>query len=224
MSSRLFVGGLAWATTDESLRSAFERFGDVTDAKVITDRETGRSRGFGFVTFADGEQATQAIQQMDGADLDGRAIRVNEARERGAGGGGGFERRGPPSGGYERTSSPPRDSNPGGYSGGGGGGGGYAGGGGASRGYGGGGGGGYGGGGGGGYGGGGGGGYAGGGGGGGGTGGAPGSAPDEKAGRKRHNGGGQRRNQRQDGEGRPAVSGRKGGGRRKGEDSWDKEW
>jgi hypothetical protein len=93
MSKKLFVGGLSWNTSDEGLRASFERYGEVTDAKVITDRETGRSRGFGFVTFADGEAATAAVAQMDGADLDGRTIRVNEAEDRprtgGAGGGGG---------------------------------------------------------------------------------------------------------------------------------------
>ncbi len=89
MSKKLFVGGLSWGTDDNSLRDAFEQFGEVTDAKVITDRDTGRSRGFGFVTFADDSAAEEAIQQMDGKQLDGRAIRVNEANERPAGGGGG---------------------------------------------------------------------------------------------------------------------------------------
>ncbi len=82
MSKKLFVGGLAWATTDESLREAFESFGEVTEAKVITDRETGRSRGFGFVTFTDDGAAREAMDGMDGASLDGRSIRVNEAQER----------------------------------------------------------------------------------------------------------------------------------------------
>lgn len=89
MGNKLFVGGLAWATTDDSLRSAFEQFGEVAEAKVITDRDTGRSRGFGFVTFADGDAAGNAIQEMDGKQLDGRSIRVNEAQERQRGGGGG---------------------------------------------------------------------------------------------------------------------------------------
>ena len=74
MSKKLFVGGLAWATTSESLRKAFEVYGDVAEAKVITDRETGRSRGFGFVTMTNA-----AIAAMDGKELDGRAVRVNEA-------------------------------------------------------------------------------------------------------------------------------------------------
>jgi len=92
MPKRLFIGGLSWGTDDEGLRIAFERFGELDDAKVITDRETGRSRGFGFVTFADEAAATTAMAEMDGAELDGRAIRVNEAHERQprGGGGGGF--------------------------------------------------------------------------------------------------------------------------------------
>jgi RNA recognition motif-containing protein len=94
MSKKLFVGGLSWDTSDQSLRAAFERYGDVTDAKVITDRDSGRSRGFGFVTLAEASAATEAMSQMDGADLDGRTIRVNEANERpprgGGGGGGGY--------------------------------------------------------------------------------------------------------------------------------------
>ena len=79
MSQKLFVGGLSWDTNDDSLRAAFERFGDVTEAKVISDRDTGRSRGFGFVTFSDANAAGEAIAQMDGKELDGRSIKVNEA-------------------------------------------------------------------------------------------------------------------------------------------------
>lgn len=89
MSKKLFVGGLSWDTNDASLQSAFEQFGAVTDAKVITDRETGRSRGFGFVTFADAADGEAAISSMDGATLDGRQIRVNAAQDRGDAGGGG---------------------------------------------------------------------------------------------------------------------------------------
>lgn len=88
MSKKLFVGGLAWATTDESMRAAFEAFGVVSDAKVILDRETGRSRGFGFVTFDEEAAAAEALQNMNGASLDGRTIRVDQATERGGGGGG----------------------------------------------------------------------------------------------------------------------------------------
>ena len=82
MGNRLFVGGLAWATSDDSLRGAFEAFGPVTDAKVIMDRETGRSRGFGFVTFESEADAESAKASMDGAQLDGRSIRVDVAQER----------------------------------------------------------------------------------------------------------------------------------------------
>ncbi len=94
MGNKLFVGGLAWATTDDSLRNAFEAFGTVTDAKVITDRETGRSRGFGFVTFSSNDEAANAINEMNDSNLDGRTIRVNEAQERSRGGGGGGGRGG----------------------------------------------------------------------------------------------------------------------------------
>jgi RNA recognition motif-containing protein len=85
----LFVGGLAWATTDEGLRQAFESHGEIAEAKVIVDRDTGRSRGFGFVTFTDAAHAQAAISTMDGSDLDGRSICVNEAQQRSGGGGGG---------------------------------------------------------------------------------------------------------------------------------------
>jgi len=108
MSTKVFVGGLAWATTDEGLRAAFEEYGEVTEAKVITDRDTGRSRGFGFVTFTTSEAKDDAIAKMDGANLDGRSIRVNEALEqqrrgrgpRGGGGGGGGYRGGGGGGGW----------------------------------------------------------------------------------------------------------------------------
>ncbi len=89
MSKKLFVGSLAWATTDDGLRDAFERFGEVIEAKVITERDTGRSRGFGFVTFADDAAADTAMQEMDGAQLDGRRLNVNVAQDRRRGGGGG---------------------------------------------------------------------------------------------------------------------------------------
>ncbi|KAL9231638.1 hypothetical protein vseg_006839 [Gypsophila vaccaria] len=86
---RCFVGGLAWATDDRSLEQAFSQFGNVTDSKIINDRETGRSRGFGFVTFSDEQSMRDAIEQMNGRELDGRNITVNEAQSRGSGGGGG---------------------------------------------------------------------------------------------------------------------------------------
>ncbi|MCA9667481.1 MAG: RNA-binding protein [Myxococcales bacterium] len=89
MGKKLFVGGLAWATDSEGLRSAFSAYGEVTDAAVITDRDTGRSRGFGFVTFANAEQAQRALDEMNGSELDGRSLRVDFATERSRGGGGG---------------------------------------------------------------------------------------------------------------------------------------
>lgn len=88
MGNKLFVGGLSWNTDDHGLRAAFESHGTVTDAKVITDRETGRSRGFGFVTFSNGDEAQSAIEQMNGTDLDGRSLNVNEAQDKRGGGGG----------------------------------------------------------------------------------------------------------------------------------------
>ncbi len=93
MSKRLFCGGLAWATTSDDLRDAFAPFGEVTDAKVVTDRDTGRSRGFGFVAFTTEEAAASARESMDGATLGGRTIRVDLAHERQGGGGGGGYRR-----------------------------------------------------------------------------------------------------------------------------------
>ena len=105
MSKKLFVGGLSWDTDERGLRTAMEQFGDLDEVKIITDRDTGRSRGFGFVTFADAESANRAIAEMDGKPLDGRNITVNEARERGdrrrggGGGGGGGGRRGGGGGG-----------------------------------------------------------------------------------------------------------------------------
>jgi cold-inducible RNA-binding protein len=82
MAKKLFVGGLSWDTSDDSLRAAMERFGDLQEVKVITDRDTGRSRGFGFVTFDDDSAADRAISEMDGTELDGRSIKVNEAQEK----------------------------------------------------------------------------------------------------------------------------------------------
>ena len=94
MGNKLYVGGLSWNTDNDGLRQAFERFGDVEDVRVVTDRETGRSRGFGFVTFNSSQAAQAAISEMDGTELDGRNIKVNEAEDkpRGGGGGGGGDR------------------------------------------------------------------------------------------------------------------------------------
>ena len=86
MGNKVFVGGLSWNTDDNGLRQAFEKFGAVSEVRVITDRETGRSRGFGFVTFEDSNSANSAISEMDGQELDGRTIRVNEAEDRPRGG------------------------------------------------------------------------------------------------------------------------------------------
>ena len=79
---KLYVGSLSWGTSEDGLRDAFERFGELDDVRLITDRETGRSRGFGFVTFRNREDAMNAISELDNTELDGRTIRVNEARER----------------------------------------------------------------------------------------------------------------------------------------------
>ncbi|HXU88767.1 MAG TPA: RNA-binding protein, partial [Methylomirabilota bacterium] len=86
MSVKLFVGGLSFSTSTEGLRAAFARFGAVDSAAVMTDRETGRSRGFGFVEMATTEEAERAISSLNGSQLDGRMIRVDKATPRGAGG------------------------------------------------------------------------------------------------------------------------------------------
>jgi len=86
---KLFVGGISWDTTDEGLEAAFSPFGNVVSAKIIKDRDTGRSRGFGFVEFDDAESASSAMQNLDGTELDGRNIKVAEAQERSSRGGGG---------------------------------------------------------------------------------------------------------------------------------------
>ncbi|KAG8369611.1 hypothetical protein BUALT_Bualt14G0031700 [Buddleja alternifolia] len=82
MSTKLFVGGLSYGTDDQSLRDAFASFGDVVEARVIMDRDSGRSRGFGFVNFSSDESATSAVSAMDGQQLNGRNIRVSYAQER----------------------------------------------------------------------------------------------------------------------------------------------
>lgn len=78
----LFVGSLAYATTDDSLKAFFEEVGEVERAKVATDRDTGRSRGFGFVTFVDEANNQKAVDELNGKELDGRAINVSIARPR----------------------------------------------------------------------------------------------------------------------------------------------
>ncbi len=95
MGTKIYVGNLPWRATDAQLSELFGQHGDVTDAKIVTDRETGRSRGFGFVTMGNNEAAQAAIRALNGFSLEGRSLVVNEAREQsGGGGGGGGPRRG----------------------------------------------------------------------------------------------------------------------------------
>jgi len=82
MSKKLFVGNISWGVSDEQLRDAFAEFGDIEDAVVLKERDTGRSRGFGFVTFANDADADKAIAAMSETELDGRKLIVNEARPR----------------------------------------------------------------------------------------------------------------------------------------------
>jgi RNA recognition motif-containing protein len=93
MGTRLYVGNLSFSSTNETVREAFARIGEVTDVHIVTDRTSGQSRGFGFVTMGTPAEAQKAIEAMNGATLDGRPLRVNEAEERpqrgGFGGGGG---------------------------------------------------------------------------------------------------------------------------------------
>ena len=112
MGNKLYVGNLAYAIRDEDLNQAFGQFGTVTSAKVMMDRDTGRSKGFGFVEMSSDAEAQSAIEGMNGQSLSGRAIVVNEARPRedrpggfrgpygGGGGGGGYGTRGGGGGGY----------------------------------------------------------------------------------------------------------------------------
>ena len=93
MGTRLYVGNLPFSATTTSLRAAFADQGEVTDVHIVTDRESGQSRGFGFVTMGNEEQAKKAIDTMNGAMFEGRPLRVNEAEQRpqrGGGGGGGY--------------------------------------------------------------------------------------------------------------------------------------
>ena len=99
MAQKLFIGSLSFSTTSEGLREFFTQCGSVTSATVITDQFSGRSRGFGFVEMATPEEATAAVQRLNGKDLDGRQIKVEMAKPAGSGGGGGGPRRGPGGGG-----------------------------------------------------------------------------------------------------------------------------
>jgi RNA recognition motif-containing protein len=120
MAKRLYVGNLGYSVTSDELQEMFEQYGSVTSAQVLSDRETGRSRGFGFVEMDNDAEAESAIEHLDGSEHLGRRLTVNEARPRTPGGGGGGSRGGGYGGGY--------GGGGGGY--GGGGGGGYGGGGG----------------------------------------------------------------------------------------------
>lgn len=94
MGAKLFVGGLSWDTDDAALRAAFAPFGEIVEAKVVTDRDSGRSRGFGFVSYTNEASAADARNKMNGQMLDGRNLKVDVAAEksggRGGGGGGGY--------------------------------------------------------------------------------------------------------------------------------------
>lgn len=93
----IFVGSLPWATEEDDLRSSFEAYGEVTSARIITDKFTGRSKGFGFVEMPDDQAAQKAIDELDGSQLGGRNIVVNKSEPKPQGerrGGGGFNRGG----------------------------------------------------------------------------------------------------------------------------------
>ena len=105
--TNIFVGNLSYQTTQEELYAAFAQYGAVERVNIVTDRDTGQPRGFAFVEMTDAREAETAIQQLNGAELNGRALNVNEARPKPArtgfgGGGGGGERRGPGGGGGGR--------------------------------------------------------------------------------------------------------------------------
>lgn len=80
MSKKLYVGNLPFALTEDQLKEHFSKYGEITEVVLITDRRTGRSKGFGFVTFAEDEVANKAMEEMNGKELEGRSIRVSEAR------------------------------------------------------------------------------------------------------------------------------------------------
>lgn len=82
MSKKLFVGNISWGVTDEALHAAFAEFGEIEEAVIIKDKFSGRSKGFGFVTFVNAEDADKAIAEMHEKELDGRALTVNEAKPR----------------------------------------------------------------------------------------------------------------------------------------------
>lgn len=92
--TNIFVGNLSYQTTQEELHAAFSAYGQVERVSIVTDRETGQPRGFAFVEMTEARDAETAISQLNGAELNGRALNVNEARPKAAGGGGGFGGRG----------------------------------------------------------------------------------------------------------------------------------
>jgi RNA recognition motif-containing protein len=94
LGKKLYVGNLPFSSTEDDIRSAFEQHGAVASVNVITDRETGRPRGFAFVEMEEASAAEDAIRALDGTDFGGRNIRVNEAHDRRGGGGGGPRRGG----------------------------------------------------------------------------------------------------------------------------------
>jgi RNA recognition motif-containing protein len=104
MNNRLYVGNLAFHTTEDTLTRVFSACGTVLEAKLVLDRESGRSRGFAFVSMSTDAEANKTIEELNGTDLDGRALKVNIAEERGArgGGGGGFRGGGGGGGGGDR--------------------------------------------------------------------------------------------------------------------------
>jgi RNA recognition motif-containing protein len=99
----IFVGNLDFAATESSIRSLFEPYGNVERVNVVTDRDTGRSRGFAFVEMSDSAEADRAINALNGTQLDGRSLNINEARPKPQGGGGGGYRAGGGGGGGNRN-------------------------------------------------------------------------------------------------------------------------
>ena len=108
MSKRIYVGGLPFSSNDQQLTAVFAAYGEVTSAKVITDKFSGQSRGFGFVEMSNDQEAMSAIEKLNGSDMDGRKLTVNEARPMeardggGRGGSGGGNRGGNSGGGFNR--------------------------------------------------------------------------------------------------------------------------
>jgi RNA recognition motif-containing protein len=102
MGNRLYVGNLSFNTTTDTVREVFSQMGNVTDVHLVMDRDTGRPRGFGFVTMSTDAEAQKAIQEINGKTVDGRPLRVNEAEERPQRGGGGGGGRGGGGGGRGR--------------------------------------------------------------------------------------------------------------------------